>query len=58
MSNPFLFLQELPDNIKEGLTVHYAKYYHDVFDVAFGAKGHKQSKVEEAMIVEEESEEE
>lgn len=26
---------ELPDFIKEGLEVHYANYYKDVYDVAF-----------------------
>ena len=27
--------EELDDNIKDGMTVHYADYYRDVYDVAF-----------------------
>ena len=29
--------EELPDYIRDGLTVFYAAYYEDVFDVAFGS---------------------
>jgi len=28
--------EELPDYIQEGITVHYADYYRDVYDIAFG----------------------
>ena len=28
--------EELPDYLREGLEVHYAKHYDDVFDIAFG----------------------
>merc|ERR1711871_980355 len=30
---------ELPEYIKEGMTVHFADYYRDVYDVAFGDAG-------------------
>jgi len=30
--------QELPDYIQEGLEVHYASEYDDVFEVAFAAE--------------------
>ncbi|OGG97128.1 MAG: endopeptidase La [Candidatus Lambdaproteobacteria bacterium RIFOXYD2_FULL_50_16] len=29
---------ELPEHLKEGLTIHYAKHYDDVFKVAFAVK--------------------
>lgn len=58
--------EELPDFIKEGMTVHYATYYRDVFDFALGSSPSKQSSntsdakknVEEADVVEESENEE
>jgi len=37
--------EELQDHIKDGITVHYAEYYQDVFDVAFGEEGTAASRV-------------
>ncbi|KAA1175812.1 endopeptidase La [Marinobacter salinexigens] len=37
--------EELPDYLKEGLTVNFAKHYSDVFQVCFGNKPRKGSSV-------------
>ena len=36
--------EELPDYLKEGLTVHFAREYPEVYRVAFAAEGKKRGK--------------
>lgn len=44
--------QELPDYLKEGLTVHLADTYDQVFEVAFGTSVSEFTPAESAMATE------
>ena len=37
--------EELPDYLKDGLTVHFARHYNDVFQVCFGSKPRENASV-------------